>query len=168
RLPLAYARDTGANFVTTSALEAARARTSFVEPHQSFDHQRLWADLLWSPTLAFNLFGELAGDLHRADRAVRGWWPAAPGTVGEVRFAHSPGRFDPAYINSLRAFDAAFVLDCDEGTQGVLAVGVKYHERAKPEIPKPENLARYVQVAERAGIFKPAAVESVKGRTDLA
>src|SRR5262245_57608993 len=68
RLPLDYARETGANFVTAAALEAARARTSVVEPHQSFDHQRLWADLLWSPTLAFNLFGDLAADLPLADR----------------------------------------------------------------------------------------------------
>src|SRR6266568_3591502 len=55
RLPLAHARETGANFLTAGALDAARARTSFIEPHQSFDHQRLWADLLWSPTIAFNL-----------------------------------------------------------------------------------------------------------------
>src|SRR3982750_2590483 len=50
RLPLAYARETGANFISAGALDAAKARTSIVEPHQSFDHQRLWADLLWSPT----------------------------------------------------------------------------------------------------------------------
>ncbi len=87
RLPLAYARETGANFLTAGALDAARARTSFIEPHQSFDHQRLWADLLWSPTIAFNLFGDLAGDLALADRAVHTWWPDVPGTVCEVRFA---------------------------------------------------------------------------------
>jgi hypothetical protein len=36
RLPLAYARETGANFLTPGALDAARARTSMIEPHQSF------------------------------------------------------------------------------------------------------------------------------------
>ena len=66
RLPLDYARDMDANFLTAGALEAARARTSVVEPHQSFDHQRLWADLLWSPTTAFNLVGDLAADLELA------------------------------------------------------------------------------------------------------
>src|SRR6266536_683787 len=110
RLPLAYARETGANFLTAGALDAARARTSFIEPHQSFDHQRLWADLLWSPTIAFNLFGDLAGDLALADRAVHTWWPDVPGTVCEVRFAHSPGRLDPAYLGNLVAWDVAFVL----------------------------------------------------------
>jgi hypothetical protein len=168
RLPLAYARETGANFVTAGALDAARTRTSVIEPHQSFDHQRLWADLLWSPALAFNLFGDLAADLKLADRAVHTWWPDAPGTVCDVRFAHSPGRFDPAYLNSLRAFDAAFVLDLGEGRRGIVALATKYHDRTKPEIPKPSNLARYLEVAKRSGIFAPGATDAVKGRSDLA
>ena len=118
--------------------------------------------------MAFNLFGDLAADLGRADRAVHTWWPDAPGTVCDVRFAHSPGRFDPAYLNSLRAFDAAFVLDLGDGTQGIVALDTKYHERTKPEIPKPSNLAAYLEVAERSGIFAPGATDAVKGRTDLA
>ena len=35
-----------------------------------YDHQRVWADLLWSPSLAFNLFGDLASDFVLADHAV--------------------------------------------------------------------------------------------------
>ena len=163
RLPLDYARETGANFLTAGALDAARARTSVVEPHQSFDHQRLWADLLWSPAMAFNLFGDLAADLGLADRAVHTWWPDAPGTVSDVRFAHSPGRFDPAYLNSLRAFDAAFVLDLGDGTQGIVGVDANYHERGKPETPKPSNLWRYLEVAERSGVFRPGAVDERQG-----
>jgi hypothetical protein len=167
RLPLEYARETGANFLTRGALDAARARTSLTEPHQSFDHQRLWADLLWSPTMAFNLFGDLAADLELADRAVHTWWSDAPGTVSEIRFAHSPGRFDPAYLNSLRAFDAAFVLELADGSQAIVAVDVEYHERTKAEIPKPSNLWRYLEVAERSGVFRPGATDQVKGRSDL-
>ena len=168
RLPLDYAQDTGANFVTTGALAAVRARTSVVERHQSFDHQRLWADLLWSPALAFNLFGDLAGDLGLADHAVRTWWPDAPGAVGDVRFAYSPGRFDVAYLNSLRSFDAAFVLELDDGTKGVISVDIEYHERAKAETPKPGNLPRVLEVAERSGAFRPGAIDTVKGTSDLA
>jgi hypothetical protein len=167
RLPLDYARETGANFITTGALEAARARTSTKEPHQSFDHQRLWADLLWSPTLCFNLFGDLAGDLRLADRALRTLFPDTPGAVSDVRFAHSPGRFDPTYLNSLRAFDAAFVLDLDDGTKGIVGVTTKYHEWGKPETPKPSNLPRNREVAERSGAFAAGAVDVLKGRTDL-
>ena len=168
RLPLAYALETGANFLTAAALGAARARTSFIEPHQSFDHQRLWADLLSSAAMAFNLFGDLATDLAVADGAVHTWWPDAPGTVCELRFAHSPGRLDPAYLNSLRAFDLAFVLDLHDRTKGVVGVDTRYHEWTKPETPKPSNLRRYLEVAERSGVFAPGAVDAVKGRNELA
>jgi hypothetical protein len=88
--------------------------------------------------------------------------------VSDVRFAHSPGRFDPAYLNSLRAFDAAFVLDLDDETQGIVGVDTEYHERIKPETPKPSNLRRYLEVAERSGIFGAGAINALKGRTDLA
>ena len=131
RLPLAYARETGANFLTAGALDAARARTSFIEPHQSFDHQRLWADLLSSEAISFNLFGDLAADLGLADRAVHTWWPDAPGTVCDVRFAHSPGRLDRAYLENLIAFDVAFVLDLGDGTQG--------NRRRRHQIPRADQ-----------------------------
>ncbi len=166
RLPLEYARDTGANFVTAPALAAVRARAARVEPRQSVDQQRLWADLLSSPALAFNLFGDLDADLARADRAVHGWFPDAPGRVDALRFMHSPGWFDAAYINSLRAFDAAFILDRDDGSRGVVAVDVKYHERGKAETPRPENLARYAEVAERSAAFVPDAIDTLNERGD--
>ncbi len=165
-LPLAYARETGANFLTAAALDAVRARTSIVEPQQSFDHQRLWADLLWSPSMCFNLFGDLAADLALADRAVRSWWPDAPGTVCDVRFAHSPGRLDPAYLGNLSAFDAAIVSDVGDGTQGIVALTTKYHDRIKREIPKPTRLPRYREITERSGVFAPGAIDAVNG-TDL-
>jgi hypothetical protein len=168
RLPLAHGPETGANLVTVTAFAEARARTSDIEPHQSFDHQRLWADLLSPEALAFNLFGDLAADLAVADRAVHAWWPDAPGSVCEVRFAHSPGRLDPAYLNSLRAFDAAFVLDLGDGTQGIVGVDIKYHERTKAETPKPSNLRRYLEVAETSAVFEAGATDALKGRTDLA
>jgi hypothetical protein len=166
RLPLRYARETGANFVTAGALAAARARASNHEPHQRFDHQRLWADLLWSPTLAFNLFGDLAANLALADRAVHTWWPDAPGTVCEIRFAHSPGRFDPSYLGSLRSFDAAFVLDLGDTTSGVIALDVKYHEHAKPATAKPAGRPLQREIARRSGNFARGAIDAAD-RTDL-
>jgi PD-(D/E)XK nuclease superfamily protein len=164
RLPVDYARDTGANFLTADALKAAKARLSAKEPHQTFDRQRLWADLLWSPTMAFNLFGDLASDLALADRAIHIWWPDAPGRVSEVRFAYSPGRLDPAYLGSLITFDAAFVLELADGSKGIIGVATKYHDWAKPEKPKPARLPRYLQVGEKSGAFKPGALETVDGK----
>jgi hypothetical protein len=167
RIPLDYGKETGANLVTEAAREAARHRMSIVERSQSIDHQRLWADLLSSEALAFNLFGDLAADVGRADRLTHGWFPDAPGRVSEVRFLHSPGRLDPQWLNSLRQFHAAFILDRHDGTHGIVAVDVTYHERLKPETPKPENLWRYTEVHERSKAFTQEAFDRVHGRSDL-
>ncbi|HSO49669.1 MAG TPA: hypothetical protein VLS86_03915 [Acidimicrobiia bacterium] len=167
RVPLDYARETGANFLTPTALEAARERTSIKEREQSFDRQGLWADLLSSAAMSFNLFGDLAADIGLADLAVHTWWPDVPGRVSEVRFAHSPGCLDLAYIGNLSAFDVAFVLDLDDGTKGILGLITKYHEWTKPETPKPENLWRYLEVATRSGSFLAGATDGVSGRSDL-
>lgn len=161
RLDLDFARESGASFLTAGALAAARARTSFVEPHQIFDHQSFWADLLSSEALAVNLFGDLAAHLDRADRAVHAWWPTTPGRVTDVRFAHSPGRFDPSYSNSLRSFDAVFVLALPDGSDGILAIDVKYREAAQREGVKPTHLSRFVEIHDRSGAFEPGAVDVV-------
>ncbi len=167
RLPLDYARETGANFLTPAAFDAARARSAYIEPRQSIDHQRLWADLLSSSTLSFNLFGDLAADLALADRVVHDWLPGTPGRVSGVRFAHSPGWFDPAYLNSLRSFDTVFILDLDDGSRGLVAASVKYHERNKSEKPRPDNLDRYSEVAERSQAFAPGAIDRLRQPSDL-
>jgi hypothetical protein len=87
--------------------------------------------------------------------------------VCDVRFAHSPGRLDSSYLNSLRAFDAAFFLDRGDGTLGVVAVDVSYHERNKAEIPRPENLDLYGRVAERSGAFSRASIGRLQQRSDM-
>jgi hypothetical protein len=163
RLPLEYARETGATFLTAAAHQAARARTSVIEPHQSFDHQRLWTELLWPAALAFNLFGDLAADLRLADRAIHTWWPDAPGTVSSVRFAHSPGRLDPAWLGNLVAFDVAFVLDLGDGAQGVVGVVTAYHDVNRRQPPKSSRLPRYREITDRSGSFGTGALDAVNG-----
>jgi hypothetical protein len=167
RVPLEFGRTTGATFVTGAALAAARARMAVVEREQSIDQQRLWADLVSSEGLAFNLCGDLWADHDRADRAVRAWWPDAPGRVSAVRLLHSPGRLDPEWLNSLRAFDAAFELDRGDGTHAIVGLDVKYHERLKREIPKPQNLWRYREVHERSEAFRAGAFDAVSGPSDI-
>jgi hypothetical protein len=168
RFPLDYAKDTGANFLTKNALQAARERTAFIEPHQSFDHQRLWADLLSAMAMSFNLFGDLAADLELANRAVRAWWPDTPGKVTQVRFAHSPGRFDMDYLGNLSDFEAAFVLDMGDGRMGVVAINANYHERIKPETPKPIRAAHYGGIGKKSGVFAPGAIDrQLNRRSDL-
>src|SRR4051794_36342084 len=160
-LPVDYGQETGANFVTPGALDAVHARLAVTEPHQSLAAQRLFVDLLWAPTLSFNLFGDLAADVGRADRAVHAWWPHTPGTVREVRFQHSPGWLDPEYLGNLMALDTAFVLDVPDGTLGVVGVSTHYYDYLKREVPKPKRLAHYREVAARSGVFAKGAVDEV-------
>jgi hypothetical protein len=49
-----------------------------------------------------------------------------------------------------------------------VGVCTRYHEWAKPETPKPTNLWRYLEVAERSGAFGPGSTDAVKGRSGLA
>ena len=54
-----------------------------------------------------------------------------------------------------------------DGSHGIVAVDVTYHERLKAETPKPENLWRYREVHERSAAFRPEAFDQVKGRSVL-
>lgn len=153
RLELDFARKSGANFLSPAALAAARHRVANPEPHQMLATDRLWADLLSSMPLCFNLFGDLAADRERASHAVRSWWPDAPRGEVSVRFEHSPARKDRAYLGNRSAFDVAFDLDAGSA-RAIVGVETKYHEHAKAEkTPRPAALKRYVEIAERSGAF---------------
>jgi hypothetical protein len=163
RLELGFAIETGSNFLTAGALAAVRARLAAPEQHQLLNAERLWADLLSSLPLCFNLFGELWADADAAARAVRAWWPDAPKGPVQVRFEHSPGRRDPAFLGNQSAFDAAFEIVTGK-TRAIVGVGTKYHEHALLEKPpRAEALARYVDVSERAGIFASGWQEAIVG-----
>ncbi|QYG95222.1 hypothetical protein HC251_24185 [Iamia sp. SCSIO 61187] len=148
-----HAVATGANFLTPAAHDAVRHRIAHKEPWQTLNTRRLWGDLLSSMPLCFNLFGPAWADLALADDLVHDLWPDTPGRVAEVRFEHSPGRGDPAYLGNRSAFDVAFLLDLGGGRRGIVGVETKYHEWAKPEVPRPDNAERYREVTERSGAF---------------
>lgn len=165
RLALAFARESGANFISRTVLDAVRGRLAEPEPHQTLSEDRLWADLLSSMPLCFNLFGGLAGDRVAARRAVNAWWPDAPDGDVHVRFEHSPGRRDRTFLGNRSAFDAAFEIHGSSAGRGIIGVETKYHEHAVAEAPpKAAPLARYVEVTERAGIFVEGWREQIIGK----
>ncbi len=167
RLKLEVARSTEANFLTPGVRAAVRARLAAPEKYQMISEDRLWADLLSSMPLCFNLFGDLAGSRAAATRAVRAWWPTAPAGSVAVRFEHSPGRRDPSFLGNQSAFDAAFEIDTGSDTLAIVGVETKYHEHAMAEpAPKAGALARYVEVTERSGVFAEGWRERIVG-TDL-
>jgi hypothetical protein len=154
RLALDFAKARGANFLTPAALEAARHRLANREDHQMLSEDRLWADLLSSMPLCFNLFGDLRADPEQAAQAVRAWWPAAPRGAVTVKFEHSPGRRDTSFLGNRSAFDVAFEVDTGSGAHGIIGIETKYHEHAKAEVvPRATVLERYLQVTERSGAF---------------
>jgi hypothetical protein len=146
----------GKNFLTPTILDQVNKRLAEPEPHQLIKKDRLWGDLLSSQPLCFNLFGELAADLELATEAARTWWPGRVEQVTEVRFEWSPGRRDPRYLGNRTAFDAVFRHSTAAGRRGFIGIETKYHERpAPPKQLTPERRERYVEVAERSGVFRP-------------
>lgn len=164
RLELTFARESRANFITPGALAAVRSRLAAPEPYQTLNQDRLWADLLSSMPLCFNLFGSLAADEHAARGAVRSWWPDAPMGAVDVRFEHSPARRDSAFLGNQSAFDVAFDIAVSGDERAIVGVETKYHEHAIAEAPpKATAMDRYAEVTERSGLFVEGWREKIVG-----
>jgi hypothetical protein len=111
-----------------------------------------------------DLFGDLDCDAARAAQAVRAWWPGAPPGNVAVRFEHSPGRRDAAFLGNRTAFDVAFDIDAGGGKRAIVGVETKYHEHAKREgRPRAAVLDRYIQITERSGEFEDGWQAAVIG-----
>lgn len=164
RMALDFAIKNGANFLTPGVLKAVRACLAHPEPHQMLQEERLWADLLSSMPLCFNLFGDLFGNPEYAARAVRAWWPEAPEGSVTVRFEHSPGKLDRTFLGNRSAFDVAFEIDSGGPDRAVIGVETKYHEHAAAEPqPRPGALARYVEITEGSLAFAEGWPDRVIG-----
>ena len=165
RIDLEYAVKSEANFLTNAAKESVRHRVLNPEPKQLFFLDRLYADLLSSMPMCFNLFGPLFVDKILATKAVHEWWPDALGNVKEVRFEWSPGRqIANRFLENRSAFDVAFEIESINGKMGIIGVETKYHEDCrKEEFPSEDRLKRYKQVAKISCIFKPGASELIVG-----
>lgn len=165
RLEIDFAFATGANFLTEGARGAAQYRVSRPEPKQTLNADRLYADLLSSMPMCFNLFGPLWADPERAALAVRNWWPDAPGQLSTIRFEWSPGRQVPGrYLENRTACDVAFELAAPDGRRSLVGVETKYHEHCKPEAaPSADRVRRYLEVVGQCDIFRSGAVDALLG-----
>lgn len=167
RMESGYAKQTMANFLSPGVRQAVIDRVRKKEPLQTFNTDLLYADLLSSLPLSFNLFGELSMDPRRAEAAVRSWWPQLSAGNLTVRLQHSPGRDDPRWLNDRTAFDAAIYYENAVGRRGIIGCSMKYAEHAsKEKAPPGERLARYEEVARKSKAFHPEWREVVVG-TDL-
>lgn len=66
RLELDFARRTGANFLSEQSRRAADDRIEKPQPSQTLMKERLYADLLSSMPMCFNLFGPRGDQVPRA------------------------------------------------------------------------------------------------------
>lgn len=165
RLEIDFAFEAGANFLSDGARAAAEHRVANPEPKQTLNPDRLYADLLSSMPMCFNLFGPLWADRELAARAIGQWWPDAPGRLSAVRFEWSPGRqLRGRFLENRTACDVAFQLAAPDGARGIVGVETKYHEHCRAEAPpSPERVRRYLEVVSQCGVFKEGAIEAILG-----
>ena len=95
RIDLEFAEREGVNLLSEPARNAAANRLANPQDHQTLNTQRLWADLLSSMPMCFNIFGPLADDLELARHVIPGWFGDLPGEIVGVHLEWSPGRRDP-------------------------------------------------------------------------
>jgi|GEM_PF-398448 len=168
RLAMPAAEEKLWNFLTPAIGELVRreylANASRPAAQKSlYGYPRLFADLLSSQPLAFNLFGELAIDLARATVAARRLWPDRVDTVTRIAFEWSPGRWDQRYLNNGTAADVAIFHTTPSGGSGIVFVETKYHEdlRGKDYEVKP----RHLEVARASRAFVEDGLEQVRSGT---
>jgi hypothetical protein len=162
-MPVDAARDGGWNFLSPRVHMAADCRVAQKIPGQQLEADRLYANLLGSMPMCFNLFGELWGRPKEATKAVERWFEFE-GRVESLNFEWSPGRDDRHYLANRSAFDAAFLLRLADGQRGIIGIETKYHEHAKVEdTPKKEKLNHYVRLTEESKRFRAGWQSAVVG-----
>jgi hypothetical protein len=155
------------NLISENAKGAAVERVRSPQPHQMLATARLWADLLSSMPLCFNLFGELLSNGRPnewSSRAATALGAAEGSRVLAIHFEWSPGRLDPLYLGNRSAFDVAFDLRAPDGERELVGVEVKYHEHTSTERrPNPKRLKRYEQVANQSEAIGDDEFRSILG-----
>lgn len=129
RLPMPWAREELANFVTDGVREVVRAEV--LDPAKSrgklFGKPRIFNDLLSSQPLCFNLFAELRSDLALASKLVAHFTAGRFSEVVAIEFEHAPSPIE-RYTGDRSAFDVLLECRSARGAHGFLGIEVKYHE----------------------------------------
>lgn len=150
--PPAAAR--GGNFLSADISRLVRRELAYREPGALIEEERVWANLLSSMPLAFNLFGLLKLDRELAGRVVANLFPELAGEVCHVQFEHSPARGDLAFTADNTAFDVFISCRTAAGAKTFIAIEVKYSE-AMTE-PEPRMRARYDDLSVSSDLYTDA------------
>jgi hypothetical protein len=172
RLEGDFAKKTKANFLTdyikelaTQEIESAKAN------HALMKEDRMWANLLSSQPLCFNLFGELKHDLSIATKYFQNIFPALNiEKVSAIKFEHSPGRQDVKYLGDRTAFDVFIEYVSADNKPCFIGIEVKYSENPKKDESKQvaekvfqKNETRYMEVYnDHPNLFKPNSIGGLR------
>jgi hypothetical protein len=162
RLPMPWAKDTLANYLTDTIRDVVRAEV--LDPDTAagklYGQPRIFNNLLSSQPLCFNLFGELQQDLELASKVFRTLTDGRAERVVAVEFEYSPGRGDARYTGDSSAFDVFVRFRTPEGGEGFAGIEVKYHENLKL---KPARLTeRHAEITGAMGCFDETVLERLK------
>jgi hypothetical protein len=150
----------GANFLSPELARLARYESVYCEPGALIEQDRLWANMLSSQTLCFNLFGDFKLDRKKASRVFRSMWPEFIDSVDDVLFEHSPGRGAGRFTADGTELDVVVVGRTPDGRRSFVAFEVKYTESmTEPSAP---HRARYEELGDACGIFKDARSLSLR------
>lgn len=122
------AADCGLNFLNPALIPLIRRELIFREEGALYSEDRLWENLLSSQTLCFNLFGSMKLDRALANSFFRKLFPGTIEEITNIRFEHSPGRYNPRITEDQTAFDVFIDYRRSDGNQGFLAIEMKYTE----------------------------------------
>jgi hypothetical protein len=164
RLVLPFAKESLANFMSEGAKRAAHAEVCGAREGAGklIEEGRLFANLLSSQPLCFNLFGELQADLALAGRVFRDLYPERVAEVTAVRFEHSPGKGDLRYTGDRSAFDVFIEHSTPTGKRGFVGIEVKYHEGLDDAAAS--HKPRYTEVADAMGCFAHEHHDSLRAK----
>lgn len=146
----ATATQAGQNFIDTDVHRFVRRELVLREEGALIDEDRLFANMLSSMPLTFNLLAPLALNLPLATAVWRQLLPDFVHTVTSIGFEHSPGRGRAEFLADGTAFDAALQVITPDGEPGMVFIEVKYSEgmsgpAATPR-PRYDEASRAVQL----------------------
>lgn len=147
--PLAAAA--GANFISDDVRQLVRRELAYREPGALIDEDRVWANLLSSAPLAFNVFGVLKLDPALATAVFRSLLPKLVDRVLHIQFEHSPARGDARFTADGTAFDVFVTYRAAGGELGFIAIEVKYSETMGE--PDARVRKRYDDLSESCGLY---------------
>jgi hypothetical protein len=150
------AAEAGRNFLSPDIAHLVRQEMAYRELGAFIDQRRLYANLLSSMPLCFNLFAPLRLNLDLAAKVLRSLIPGVDiARVLHVWFEHTPGRCRDDLTGDRSAWDVAIVYQRADGEKGLLAIEQKYSEGGSEACT--ELSTRYDHLANSSELYKNAS-----------